>query len=183
MPEALTTWFPDLDAEELARRADRHAFEHSVSLGFEPSNAPADRLTVNYLRHEFTRYDDEPTVERHREACEAIAARYPWLAAECAAQIDRRRDAEERDRDAAAMYEGHFELEQAERRDVTARSREAVKALSLGQRVKFKKQGRENVGTIAELGPSRVVVAYEVASGRDRARSVKLPAIDVEPVI
>jgi hypothetical protein len=114
----ITVTVPQLSGDELARTAMRHrndarAFHHSGAprddIEWVNPDAPdavdsatLDRWKVNYLRHRLTDYErhleevagkvgvrDAKSMIR-REVYDAIAERYPSLAAECSRQYDER---------------------------------------------------------------------------------------------
>src|SRR5690554_4825541 len=123
----IKTWFPDAGPEQLIRMAERHVHALECARGdFGLSDAPVERLVVNYLRHQHTDYDTDQTQERHRAACEAIAARYPWLAAECERQIRLRAAREAEAASLADLFEIDEACQHAERQAIAAASREAA---------------------------------------------------------
>jgi hypothetical protein len=97
-----------LDAKTLRRRAIAHYEERQYARdGYDfctPEGAMLERITVNYIRHELTEYDDhldalfgrigkQAAIFAVREKVyAAIAAAYPQLAAECQRQLDARRE-------------------------------------------------------------------------------------------
>jgi hypothetical protein len=180
-----TTWFPkNGNAERLERDAERHAFELDCDrdrIGAS-DDVPTDRLVVNYLRHQCTDYDEDQTQERHREACEAIAKRFPWLAEECTRQIKCRAAAEREDEEMAAEYEAELAQLRAERRARVDASQQAIKSLSVGQKVMFKDRKNTYEAEITKVGRSKVTVAYDVRTVKDRARGKTVHAALVAPI-
>lgn len=99
---------PDLTKKVLVRQACAHYNNYNKTIGRQASPKDADefifRITVNYLRHESTSYEYElermAGHEAEREAhdalkekiLDAIAAAYPWIRKECAAQKQKIRD-------------------------------------------------------------------------------------------
>lgn len=171
----IKTWFPKADRDQLHRMAERHARNLEIQRGiFDLSpNTPSDeRLIVNYLRHACTDYDTDQTQERHREACEAIAAAYPWLAEECARQIQVRAEREE---EAARFLEDFLEEKErrrAERKKIIAASHDAAKRLRVGQVVLYRTRGRVYDATITKIGRTRVTLTYRLKSGEERTAIV-----------
>lgn len=170
---SISTFFPQASREELVRLAD--------PLGaWRPDQ---DRAIVNLLRHQYTDYEAEPTRERHKEACRAIAAQYPWLAAECERQISRRAQNEW---EAEAAYQMVLEQkkEDRERRQALIEaSRDIISsgALRIGQRVLYRHGNRTYEATIINVGRSRVTITYHLkTSGAERTKQVY--AALVEPV-
>lgn len=169
----IKTWFPDVSPEQLVRMAKRHVYALECDRGdFGLSDAPVERLVVNYLRHQCTDYDTDQTQERHRAANEAIAARYPWLAAECERQIRLRA---ERDAELASLVE-FFEIDEerrrAERQAIVAASRDAAKKLRVGQVVSYRSRGRVYAATITRIGRTRVTLTYRLRTGGERTAVV-----------
>lgn len=96
-----------MDPQTLHKRAVGHYHRRQLErLDYDPGNPQGqmlDRLCVNFVRHELTRYDEhlaelfgrigkEAAVFAIREKVYgAIAAAYPYLAAECQRQLDERR--------------------------------------------------------------------------------------------
>lgn len=76
----ISTFFPlDPSPSRLEHLTREHARRLDLEYGRDASQAPIDRLVVNYLPHECTDYDLEQSVARHRAACEAIArGDTPW---------------------------------------------------------------------------------------------------------
>jgi hypothetical protein len=106
--QSLEIVIPDLTKKVLVRQACAHYNEYNRSIGRQATPKDPDefifRITVNYLRHETTRYEHE--LERmaghvaEREAhdalkekiLDAIAVAYPWIRKECAAQKQKVKD-------------------------------------------------------------------------------------------
>jgi hypothetical protein len=176
----LKTNFPNWYREKLERVAIDHDLERSLWTGFVPGDSPMDRLVVNMLRHEFTNYDENQTQEMHREACEAIAARFGWLGYECAKQIARRAEEEELARDVNASQEAWLAEAAQWRRERVQESHQAIKALRVGMRVTAKVQGHEREATVTQVGRSRVSVAFRIKTGAERTALVY--ARDVQPL-
>jgi hypothetical protein len=145
----IKTWLPkNVDPARLGRDAERHAFELDCDrdrLGAS-DDVPTDRLVVNFLRHQHTDYDEDQTQERHRQACEAIARRFSWLAEECERQIERRARSERESEDMAAEYERQQRERQAERREIAEKPWQVIRSME-----KFQSQ------------PGFVVQAYRFA--------------------
>jgi hypothetical protein len=80
----IRTELPDLSRPRLIRAARDHPLDLAIQYEGEAPCCDDHRLVVNMLRHEYTDYDADQSAPGHRAACEAIAARYPWLADECA---------------------------------------------------------------------------------------------------
>ncbi|WP_369380482.1 hypothetical protein [Streptomyces sp. cg36] len=182
----INTWFPkNISAARLERDAEKHAFE----LDFERSHigasdgVPADRLVVNYLRHQCTDYDDDQSGERHREACEAIALAFPWLAEECQQQIKRRVQADREAEEMAAAYEREQREQQLKRKEIADKSKAAIKTMTVGQKVQYAHNIRcVYEAEITKVGRSKVTVAYEVKTGKDRLRTATVHAALVTPI-
>ncbi|MFD0353002.1 hypothetical protein ACFVHW_04520 [Streptomyces sp. NPDC127110] len=180
---AVMTFFPRRMARtRLEKLAQKHASELNSFFEREPAfhGVPVERLVVNLLRHEYTDYDEEQTPDRHREACEAIAAAYPWVAEECERQIQRRTRAEKDAERFQDWFEAERELRRDEARELRERSTAAIGALDIGQRVSFRKQGRGYEGLISKVGRTRVTVTYNLRDGQER--SWALPAANVSLV-
>jgi hypothetical protein len=161
------TFFPKTSRNNLVRQARLHAIE------LENYETPDERAVVNYLRHEFTDYDDEPSQVRHRAACEAIAAQYPWLAEECARQIKRRAQQEAEEAAMLRAYEAEQARAQAERRAVVEASKKMITSLTVGQRVLYKYKRWEYEATISKIGRSKITVTYRLkTSGDQRVKEV-----------
>lgn len=167
----IRTFFPlALSPTRLEQLAREHAWQLDLEYGRSGSQAPIDRLVVNYLRHECTDYDLEQSAPRHRAACEAIARTFPWLAEECRRQVDRRAQQDLEEEELRRALADEEEQHRAERRAMVTRSREVIKGMHVGQRVRFRDGRYPRTGVITKLGRSRVTVAYQVATGRDRGR-------------
>lgn len=170
----IKTWFPKADRDQLHRMAERHARNLELQRGiFDMSpNASSERLIVNYLRHACTDYDNDQTQERHREACEAIAAAYPWLAEECARQIQVRAEREAQEACFLAILEDEKEQRRAERKKIIAASHDAAKRLRVGQVVLYRTRGRVYNATITQIGRTRLTLTYRLKSGDERTAIV-----------
>ncbi|MFI0447002.1 hypothetical protein [Actinomadura sp. 6N118] len=181
----IATWFPtNASYDQLKRLAELHALD--VDFAYDrigaSNNVPTDRLIVNYLRHECTDYDEDQTSERHRAACEAIAKRYPCLAEECQRQIKRRHDKDEEIAAMVASYEIEKEQERAERRARVEASKRIIAGLRVGQKVMYKNRRYTYEATVTKIGRSKVTVAYQVKTGKDRDRTATVHAAFVTPV-
>jgi hypothetical protein len=181
----IKTWLPkNVDPARLGCDAERHAFELDCDrdrLGAS-DDVPTDRLVVNFLRHQHTDYDEDQTQERHRQACEAIARRFSWLAEECERQIERRARSEREGEDMAAEYERQQRERQAERREVAEKSRQVIRSMTVGQKVWFKDRCHTYEATVTKIGRSKVTVAYQVKTGNDRDRCKTVHAALVTPI-
>lgn len=83
-----TCTLPDVPCEELEKRAQQY---HARRNNGEPAHrGDIPRIAVNMLRHTATNYDCDQSLARYTAASEAISARYPWLADECARQLRQR---------------------------------------------------------------------------------------------
>lgn len=179
----ITTFFPfDPNPGRLKRLAREHAQQLDLEHGGDSSQVPLARLIVNYLHHECTDYDLEQSGPRHRAACEAIAQRFPWLAEECQRQITRRAQQDVEAEWHLRTFTAEREHHRAEHRTMVARSREVIKEMRVGQRVGFRLGGHRRTGVITKLGRSRVTVAYQVATGRERDRVRLFHAALLTPV-
>ena len=87
----IRTSFPHRQRSLLEKLAIQSAIEVNSSYRHKPDCSKIDRLIVNMLRHEFTDYDQDRSLSRFIEACNAISANYPWLNDECLRQIAKRR--------------------------------------------------------------------------------------------
>lgn len=171
---------PD-DRARLERLAREYAERGGGPHGRASSHAPTERLVVDYLRHLCTNGDTDQGPGPHRQVCEAIAARYPWLAAECRRQVVARAA-----EDARARFRQRFEVREQgdrrqERRELVARSREAIIRLRVGQRVGFRYRGCWYAGVVVGLGRSRARVAHRVFTGPERDRVRVLHAAKLVP--
>ena len=169
----IQTDFPDLSRKRLVRLARDHALSLAVDRGHDDiGNDSDDRLVVNMLRHEFTDYDTDQSAGRHRDACDAIAARYPYLAAECARQVAAR-EADERD---AAQFAEAYLAEQRQlaeqRRALIAASRQAVDKLAVGKHVVATVRGHVRRGVLTKVARSRVTMEFSLASGAPRTATL-----------
>lgn len=166
----MTPPFPEPDDRARLERLAREYAERTD--GPSSSRAPTERLVVDYLRHLCTNGDTGQGPDPHRRVCEAIAARYPWLAAECRRQVVARAA-----EDARARFRQRFELRERgdrrqEHRELVARSREAIARLRIGQRVGFRYRGCWYTGVVVGLWRTRARVAHRVFTGpvSDRVR-------------
>ena len=179
----ITTFFPfGPTPDRLERLGREHALWLDAERETDSSQTPPERLTVNYLRHECTDYDLNPSRARHRAACEAIGRRFPWLAQECQRQIDRRAALEAASEEGRKQWSAEMERRRAEHRAMVAASRELVKGMRVGQRVAFRKGRNRYTGVVTKLGRSRVTVAYRVSTGRERDRVRLFHAARLTPV-
>ncbi len=170
----IATRFPGWTPDKLTKTAIAHAADLAVAFDHELSCTPDARLVVNMLRHEYTDYDVDQCGGRHAEACDAIAATYPWLADECASQKARRM-AEDRE---CALYLADHAAQDAERKEARRRLIEAskvvAKTLAVGQQVSLTVKGHARTGTITAVARSMVTVDYRIRTGA--ARQVKVYA-------
>jgi hypothetical protein len=168
---------PDWSRKQLEDTALAHGGELALLYGREPGEASIERLVVNMLRHEFTDYDVDPSLEAKRRSCVAIAERFPWLAEEGCRQIDQRKRQEAE----AAMWSEMADFLQRERAQKAAERsrafREAISLMPAGTKVMARVAGREREGTIVWQGRARVDVAYTIKSGQERTK--RLYASDV----
>ena len=163
----ISTFFPKTSRDNLVRQARLHA------IALENYETPDERAVVNYLRHEFTDYDNNPSQARHRAACEAIAAQYPWLAEECTRQIKRRAQQEAEEAAMLRAYEAEQARAQAERRALVEASKKMITSLTVGQRVLYKYKRWEYEATISKIGRSKITVTYRLkTSGDQRVKEV-----------
>ena len=171
----VSTWFPS-STEPLYAQVHDHARALDTLRGRPGQGLPVERLVVDYLRNEYTDYSCDRGSLRHRQACEAIAGRFPHLAHECRLQIRRRHRAEQE----AALVRRRWDPARYSRREhqraLTAASRRAICYLSVGQAVTFRLARNHYAGTITKVGRSRVSVAYRNHTGRDRDRVRQLHA-------
>lgn len=161
--------FPCWPRETLERHSISHADDVALERGLTPGDGPVDRLVVNMLRHEFTRYDATQTVAAHRAACEAIAARYEWLRPECERQIRQRERAERDERSALLAAEAQEAAARKWQQDRVSESRAAIDALTVGMAVNATVKGHSRKATITKVGRSRVTVAFRLKSGAERS--------------
>ena len=172
--------FPDSSRKQLIRLAHAHAFDLAVDRGYDDiGNATDDRLTVNMLRHEFTDYDLDQSAGRYREACRAIADRYPHLAAECARQIAAREADEHAARRDAEMYLAEQRQRAEQRRVLIAASRQVIGTLVVGQHVVATVRGHVRCGVLTKISRSRVTMEFMLASGAPRTAT--LYAAEISP--
>lgn len=170
----IATWFPDWTVNKLTKTAIAHAADLSLAFDHEVSCTPDARLVVNMLRHEYTDYDDDQCAARHSEACDAIAATYPWLADECASQNARRMAEDAMWNDAIAAQAAQ-DAERAEARwRLIEASKVVAKTLAVGQQVSFTVKGHARTGTITAIARSMVTVDYQIRTGA--ARQVRVYA-------
>lgn len=162
----IITFFPKASPDNLVRHARLHAIERE---NYETTD---ERAVVNYLRHEFTDYDDDPTQVRHRAACAAIAAQYPWLVEECTRQIKRRAQQEAAEAAMLRAYEAEQARRQAERRAVVEASKNVITSLTVGQRVLYKYKRWQYEATISKIGRSKITVIYRLKTGDQRVKEV-----------
>lgn len=171
---------PD-DRARLERLAREYAERGNGPDGRASSYAPTERLVVDYLRHLCTHGDADQGPGPHRQVCEAIAARYPWLAAECRRQVVARAA-----EDARVRFRQRFEVRERgdrsqEHRELVARSREAIGRLRVGQRVGFRYRGCWYTGVVVGLGRTRARVAHRAFTGTERDRVRVLHAAKLVP--
>lgn len=177
------TWFPKAHKAHMIRQAHEHAELYGIEIGQDRSVSDDARAVVNWLRHEHTDYDIEQTYERHKIACEAIAEAFPWLAEECSQQIKRRREADRRAADEAAQHEAEQEHWKAARRARVEDSKQAIKGMTVGQQVTYWHNEKcSYAATIIKVGRSKVTVAYQVKTGKDRDRTATVHAALVMPL-
>lgn len=171
---------PD-DRARLERLAREYAERTDGPDGRSSSHAPTERLVVDYLRHLCTNGDTDQGPDPHRQVCEAIAARYPWLAAECRRQVVARAA-----EDARVRFRHRFQVRERgdrrqEHRELVARSREVIGRLRVGQRVGFRYRGCWYTGVVVGLGRTRARVAHRVFTGPERDRVRVLHAAKLAP--
>ncbi|GHD20703.1 hypothetical protein [Nocardiopsis kunsanensis] len=167
----MTPLFPESDDRaRLERLAREHAERSAGPDGRAPSCAPIERLVVDYLRHLCSDGGTDQGPEPHRQVCEAIAARYPWLAAECRRQVVVRAAEEARDRFHQRSESWERGDRRREHRELVARSREVIGRLRVGQRVGFRYRRFWYTGVIVGLGRTRARVAHRVFTGPERVR-------------
>lgn len=105
--ESVVIEVPELDDEELLREAIAHynaGNPGDLGASTGSNRAFLDRITVNYLRHMLTRYEEEleaiggrvgakdAYLEISAKVFDAISDVYPYLGSECRRQMDRRID-------------------------------------------------------------------------------------------
>lgn len=171
--------FPNLSRHRLIKAARDHAVELEVSCGVQATDRDDVRLVVNMLRHEYTDYDADQSAPRHRAACEAIAARYPWLAAECARQIKVRAAAEQVNEQMIQEWLAEEERRRTQKRDLIAASRAVIDDLTVGQHVTATVRGHVRHGVLTKVARSRVTMEFTLRTGA--ARTVTLYAAEVRP--
>lgn len=172
--------FPDWPQQRLERVAEQHASEIAAAYGRD-SEAPVDRLVVNLLRHEFTAYDQAPTQEAHRIACDAIAARFPWLAEECRRQVRARAADERLVQEGVQMMEAAANEGKRFRAERVAESKAVIGRLKPGMQVRAKVAGRLRNATILKVGRSRVTIEFSIKSGARREALLYARDLDAEP--
>ncbi|MBE3002262.1 hypothetical protein IDM40_26700 [Nocardiopsis sp. HNM0947] len=177
----VSTWFPSsTDPLFLLARADPRALD---TLRGRPGSAlSVERRVVDHLRNEFTDYTRDRSTERHREACEAIAERFPHLAHECRLQVRRRHRAEQEAAQLRRRWDPAHNTRRDHHRALTQASRRAICRLSVGQAVTFRLARNHYAGTITKVGRSRVSVAYRTRTGHHRDRVRKMHAVLVAPL-
>jgi hypothetical protein len=132
------------------------------------------------LRHEFTDYDDDQSMNRFVEACMAIASHYPWLNDECRHQIAKRRKIES---ERTAHLQMEQEMRDQERQENQQRSDASAAAISsfyIGQTVQGRIRSRNRIGEITWIGTRRVEISFRIATGQERR--YRLYASEVTPV-
>jgi hypothetical protein len=178
----LETYFPDWQRSEIEKAAVKRSMEINAGHTYEPDyNSNTDRLAVNWLRHEFTDYNDNQSVDRFIEACTAIASRYPWLKSECDFQIEKKKKVCAEGADLLMLMR---EIRAQEHKDKLRLSEESAKAVSdlhIRQTVQVRSGERERVGEITWIGSLRVEVLFRIATGRKRR--YRLYASVVTPVV
>lgn len=179
----IRTWFPKQSCDQLKRIAEVDALD--VDTAYDrigaSCNVPTDRLIVNYLRHKCTDYDEDQSSDRHREACEAIAERYPQLADECRRQIERRRETDAKAEAMAVCYEIEKQMERDKRHAREEESKGRITTLSVGQKVSYQDRRYTFEAIITKLGRSRVTIAYQVKADKDRDRTKTVHAALIAP--
>jgi hypothetical protein len=170
----IETWFPSVRRGGLERLASEHADALAMERGDSPpeSDVAVERLMVNYLRHQHTDYDDDQTAQRHRAACEAIARRFPYLAEECARQIDRRAKEEAYSKGVLEELQRDAEERREQRAALIVASRTAITTLAVDQHVVYVGRGRDYKAQIIQVGRSRVTIRYHLKSGAERVKTV-----------
>lgn len=170
---------PNLSRRRLIRAARDHALDLAVQYERDTPSGDDHRLVVNMLRHEYTDYDADQCASRHRGACEAIAARYPWLAAECARQIADRDAAERESEEMAQAWLAEQEQQRARRRELVVASRAVIVGLAVGQHVTATVRGHVRHGVLIKVARSRVTMEFTLRSGA--SRTATLHAAEVAP--
>lgn len=171
---------PD-DRPRLERLARDYAGHQKGQSSRAFAHTPPERLIVDYLRHLCTNGGTEQGPDSHRQVCEAIAARYPWLAAECRRQMVERSAEDTRARLRQRSQVRAQSARRQEHRELVARSREAIGRLRVGQRVGFHYRGCWYTGVIIGLGRTRARVAHRVFTGPERDRVRVLHAAKLAP--
>lgn len=138
----------------------------------DPGEVDIDRAVLKMCRHELTTYDDDQSVNAHQAACGAIKAKYPWLAAECDAQLRRRAILEAEPASMLALWEAEQAAREEARRQRSAASVEANSGPGLGMVVDVRIKGHERSATITRLGRCRVEVSYTIKTGAERQASL-----------
>lgn len=173
------TEFPDWPRRRLERVAVEHAAKVALTYDRVPGDAPAGRLVVNMLRHEFTSYDADPTPENHRAVCEAIAARFPWLQNECERQVQARERQEAEERAAMEWAEATLATEQAGRKACIEESKRAISRFREGMTVTAKVKGHVREATVLKVGRTRLTIGFKIKTGAGRTAVVY--ARDAQP--
>jgi hypothetical protein len=176
----MKTWFPNCSRPHLERTALDHAIELAVASGRGVETSATDRLVVNMLRHEFTDYDDDPSVANFSSACRAIARRFSWLGQQCTRQVAQRRRAEV---EKSALLEMHEEEKGCRREDRRRRSLASIpviEGLVIGTPVTAVVRGFPRQGTITWRGRRRVEITFLLKSGE--VRTSRRYASAVRPV-
>lgn len=162
--------FPNWTTEKLQNKALEHAralaLQREDFLWEPPDNI--DRLVVNMLRHKYTNYDSNQTIQTHKEACLAIAEKYLWLKEECDRQIRRRQEEEDFMNVLVKAEQAEKEQKQKQRRSTIESSTTIIKTLNVGQEVTIKVQGYQRVGTIKKINRTKVEIEYTLKNGQTR---------------
>jgi hypothetical protein len=178
----IETWFPRWSQAILETTAQRHAIDLDMEYGRSSSEAgDIDRLVVNMLRHELTRYNEDQSQETHRLICEAIKARYAWLTHECDRRIEKRASAERESKIYGEILQDWANEDRERRAERSQLSSEVIGTMKVGDRVIARIAGRERTGTISWIGRRRLEVRYNIKSGELRTR--RLYACDVREAV
>ena len=177
----VSTWFPST-TDRLFSLARAHPRALDTLRGTPGQGLPLQRLVVDHLRNEYTDYSRDRSALRHRQACEAVAARFPHLAHECRLQVRRRHRAEQEAEWLRRRWGPSRHSHREHHRALTQASRRAICHLSVGQAVTFRSARNHYAGTITKVGRSRVSVAYRTRTGRDRDRVRQIHAALVAPL-
>jgi hypothetical protein len=164
--------FPDWPRRRLERVAVEHAVEVALAYDRVPGDAPADRLVVNLLRHEFTSCDAAPARENHRAACEAIATRFLWLRDECERQVQARERQEAGQRAAMDWAEATLAAGQAERKARSEEPGQAIRRFHEGMTVTAKVKGHVREATVVKVGRTRLTIGFKIKTGASRTAVV-----------